>query len=357
MSKPLIGFFVILLILAACGDDSSDIQPTLTRPTPTTVPTTLSVWYSDSQMTEAYTTVLTEFEKRYPHITLHLTLQDPVTFPDTLNQSLAAGGEPDVIFASASLLDFLLARRNLLPLDSEQVAPLSVFVPAGAAEMGRRDEQMYGFPIQVFVPVLIYDASQDAPENYEAFFQSGHETIIRPNFLTTSLWLPIANTAAPRTADGQLNITPEGLAAYLQRLSDLNALPNVTFSDDLSNANAVYYLCSTADLPLLREKLGDRLRLAPPPDFVNLPQNRLFIGEAVLFMVTQNATEADDEAALTLLRFLLEQQEQISQISGYLPMVSREYDVQGAVFYSDSLFYEQIVPEMDALIHQNTGLD
>lgn len=356
MSKPLIGFFVILLILAACGDNSSDIQPTLTRPTPTPVPTTLSIWYSDSQMTEAYTTVLAEFEKRYPHITFHLTLQDPVTFPDTLNQSLAAGGEPDVILASASLLDSLLARRHLLPLDSEQVAPFSVFVPAGAAEIGRRDEQMYGFPIQVFVPVLMYDASQDAPENYEAFFQSGHQTIIRPNFLTTSFWLPIASTAAPRTADGQLNITPEGLAAYLQRLADLSALPNVTFSDDLNQA-AVFYLCSTADLPLLREKLGDSLRLAPPPDWVDLPQNRLFIGEAVLFMVTQNATEADSEAALNLLRFLLEQQDTLSQISGYLPMVSRDYDVQGSVFYSDSLFYEQIVPEMDALIRQNTGLD
>ncbi|MBZ0310294.1 MAG: ABC transporter substrate-binding protein, partial [Anaerolineae bacterium] len=167
MSKRLIGFFVILLILAACGDDSSDTQPTLTRPalTPTAVPTTLSVWYSDPQMTEAYTTVLAEFEKSYPHISLHLTLQDPNTFPATLDQSLAAGGEPDVIFAPAVLLDSLLARRHLLPLDSEQIALLNVFVPAGALDAGRRDEQLYGFPIQTHVPVLVYNASQEAPEN------------------------------------------------------------------------------------------------------------------------------------------------------------------------------------------------
>lgn len=354
MSKRLIGLFIVLLILAACGEDSPETQPTLVRPTVTPAPTTLTIWYHDPRMTEAYTAVLADFETRYPHITTHLMLQEGATFLNDINQSLEAGGEPDVILAPAVLLDPLLARRSLLPLTLSESSQIRMLVPVNAAEVGVRNEQIYGFPVQINVPILVYDSSRvpDVPQNYDAFVQSGHETIVRPNFMTTSLWMPIANTASARTPDGRLNVTADGLTAYFQRLLDMSA--TVSFADDFSTSNAAVYLASTADLPVLREKLGDTLRIAPLPDLASLPQNNLYVGEATLFMVSQNASDADYDASLKLLEFLLdpEQQDKMSEISGYLPILSADYNAQRAVFFGDSQFYTEVVPGMDTAIQQ-----
>lgn len=42
----------------------------------------------------------------------------------------------------------------------------------------------------------------------------------------------------------------------------------------------------------------------------------------------------------------------MSEISGYLPILSADYNAQRAVFFGDSQFYTEVVPGMDTAIQQ-----
>lgn len=356
---------IMMLILAACQDDSSDSKPDVNatatpNATQTPIPTDLSIWFTDPTMQESYATVIDQFHRAYPNISTSLMLQDAASFPETVQQSLKSGGEPDVLLVPVRFLSFLADHQNLLPLPADDINTLSMFVPSSAVQMGRIDQQYYAFPVHLFVPVLFSHATltPSIPDNYDALMMMANESIVQPNFQTTSAWLPMATGANPRIQGTQLNVNQVGVTAYLQRLVDL-ANRGAVLSDDFSafaNGEKSLYLGTTADLPALRRALGDNLQITPIPDFANLPLNNLLAGDAVVFMVSLNATESDLQAAMQLLAYLLlpDTQTEMSRLSGYLPLQDPAHDVivQRTVFYNDRDFHAGILPVWDAAIQQ-----
>ena len=113
---------------------------------------------------DALATILSEFQERYPKLTVDTLFVAYDELPQTYADAVAAGGGPDLVFAPNWWLRDLVDADAVLPLD-EWVDPLLLqrFWPA-ALDSLRVDGRLYGLPVNVDLVALYVNQGLIAPQ-------------------------------------------------------------------------------------------------------------------------------------------------------------------------------------------------
>ncbi len=133
--------------------------------TPEQIDGRVVLWHSWSGADgDALAAILTEFQERYPNLTVDTLFVAYDELPQTYADAAAAGGGPDLVFASNWWLRDLVDVGSVQPLDELiDSSTLERFWPAAIDNL-RVDGLLYGLPVNVDLVALYVNQGLIAPQ-------------------------------------------------------------------------------------------------------------------------------------------------------------------------------------------------
>jgi multiple sugar transport system substrate-binding protein len=292
------------------------------------------------------------FAEKHPDIKVRL-LAPTKSYEEAASavlRSAVTGNLPDVAFNGTNLMHLFVNRKLAVPLDgfvkTEKDWEAQGYVP-GLLSTGEVNGQLYGLPYALSTPILYFNADlvrkaggdpAAPPQTWPEFLALAHK-ITDPASNTHGaymVWTTTGNYLWQEllfTHDGKMLSddgkkvgfdTPTGLKTFeiLRDLVTVGGMPN--FTDDQGTQAFIagqvgLYLCSSARVNSLMEKVGKRFELGTAPFPSPRPDSKIVSGGATMMIFAKDP--AKQAAAWEFIKFAAGPVGQTIMVhnTGYMP--------------------------------------
>jgi arabinogalactan oligomer / maltooligosaccharide transport system substrate-binding protein len=354
----LVGLALLLVTLSGCATGGAAVTP-VPSAAPADAPVTLVVWHGWSgPARQALGRLADRYNQQHPTQRVSLVPVPLATFPAELAAAAAAGGGPHLALLPSTWIGELAGQGMLQPLD-ELLTPAerARLLPAalGAAQAPGADgtQLLYGLPVSFDTLALYYTtANLSAPPADTATLLSSARGLgdpgAEPPVWGLALNLSLDNTIGYLYAfggrvfaeDGTLALGgegAEGTARWLTWLQELNndarilarADSSIQVDRELKDGRALMTFDWAHQLGTYRSLWGANLGVAPLPrlsETGELP--RPYLRSDVL-VLNARATSAEQQAALSFLRFMISDAAQLELLASDVQPASRAVSLEG----------------------------
>lgn len=306
---------LFLILLTACQ------MPISSSPTQTAHQNTLTVWsfFPNSAMKA----VIRNYEALHPETHIIHTGYAFNALPAAFRERATQGLGPDAVILTERELPALIEAglvENLNPysLDTSSFSPQSTIPLYGS------NQQLYGIPIAFQSMALCYNRSQvqTPARNLDGWLEqskNGAGIALESGFLR-SMWGIGAFGGNLFNSNQQFVLKADSLSRWLNWLKQakqvssvyLDSRPEVLY-DLFASGIVAYYPCWTFEFVPLKEKLGDKLAIAPLPSGTEQPSPYL---ETDAFLLNTYATPQQKQLAIEFAKFMTQPDQQLALVSG-----------------------------------------
>jgi ABC-type glycerol-3-phosphate transport system substrate-binding protein len=354
---------LLLSLLAACN--LATVSPQSQSPSPSGQ---ILIWHSYDPATDIAKSLradLDKYQQLYPTIRVVSEYILPQEFPQRFIEQVQSGLGPDLLLNFAQTIPSLVAADVLQPVpDSIDLSP---YLPKVLQRI-RYQGKLYGVPWSLQTQVLCYNQQQLQPGPPPDPISPASPTapavtqpVAQPESASPDGAMPLTADTDPallqppttlaellqqaragypvglvsnlvqtwwgttsfggQLLDAQGHVVPKlnGWARWLEWLQQASAVPNVMLNSNPSllheafaRGQLTYYVCDSTEIPQLKARLGEQLRVALLPGEPARPAQPLVSARVLLF--SQSSSQAQTRLAADLAQFLTNQAQQANMV-------------------------------------------
>ncbi|GAA5526978.1 extracellular solute-binding protein [Herpetosiphon gulosus] len=337
-------FMIGIFIVAGCSTTSYD--NTLLTPGATANPparTQLVIWHgADAQRSELFTRLLLEYQREHPNVVIQIVNRGANLLHD-YRAALLEGTPPDLIWLNENRWVGELADQQLIIDLTERLSDENLESIAPAALDGARyGEKLYGLPLTLDLPVLYYNRANfvsTPPQSTAEWLeiargfsddQGQYGLAYNLSLYFTQPYLPaFGGTIFDSTGEvvlGTQSYTPT--LQWLTWVDELAQDPRLLARDDhrlvarsVSQNSAIMTIDWADQIGTYRQLWGENVGVQPLPRLSQTGQEpQPFVRSSVL-VISPRSTEQQQNAALDVMRFLVEMKAQTAFQAADIPSV------------------------------------
>ncbi|MBM7843318.1 sugar ABC transporter substrate-binding protein [Herpetosiphon giganteus] len=341
-SLLMIGIFIV-------GCSATSYDNTLLTPGATANPLTrtqLVIWHgADGQRSELFTRLLLEYQRAHPNVVIQIVNRGPNLLHD-YRAALLEGTPPDLIWLNENRWVGELADQQLIIDLTERLRKVNLepIVPA-ALDGARYGEKLYGLPLTLNLPVLYYNRANfvsTPPQSTAEWLeiargfsddQGQYGLAYNLSLYFTQPYLP-AFGGAIFDETGAVVLGTQSYTPTLQWLTWVDALaqdPSLLARDDhrliarsVSQNSAIMTIDWADQISTYRQLWGENVGVQPLPRLSQTGQEpQPFVRSSVL-VISPRSTEQQQNAALDVMRFLVEMKAQTAFQAADIPSVRND---------------------------------
>lgn len=315
LTRQLVPTAALVALLGGCGTIRRDLPVMLYVAISVQDETDLST-ENAALLRQRFNHLVQDFRRVHPNVLVQVALYQETNLRKHLQVRNQAGLGPDLILTGADSAHTLL-RAGLVDAIPEDTELRGNSDPELLTRMRSRDGRLAGQPLILFPQLACFDRRQveAPPSSLTGLLQTSATGVPvgLPMVLRQLLWTAGGFGAIPGLATAEQGLQPSPLdkarirnwLTWLQQASDqqrVTFMPNQTaLRNSLSQGTLAWVSCNSAELDLLRSKLGAHLGVTALPngtDHPASPVNRLRV-----LALGRNSSALQRQMSLKLIRF------------------------------------------------------
>jgi len=343
-----------LALLVRCGEQV--VTPTQLPTEPTPAPparVTLTLWHGESgTINETLQRLLLDYQRNPSHnIEVHVESHGTNLLRD-YKEAVLAGGSPDVVLLAENRWIGPLAKQELvLDLTSRLTDTAQTQFQPAALDGARFDQKLYGLPLTLDLPVLYYNRaniSEALPDTTNEWLAAARSFTSETNqglAYNLSLYFTQPYASAFKAQffepDGEVVLGTSSFTPTLEWLSwvrDLSSDELLLARDDnrlinraIQQNTALMTIDWARNLAHYRQVWGDNVGVRPLPRLSQTGDHPQPYVRSSVLALNPRSSEAQQNAAFNLLRFLTGAEAQTELRAIGLPTVRRDLAAADAV--------------------------